>query len=147
MTASNTPENSSPRYADDQRAPIIAGIRIGAWAVAVITVVSLALWGVVDGMPGGWGALLGAAVGGGFVALTALSVLLTNQAPPATTGAVVLGGWLLKIIVLLIILFAIRNLTFYNHLAFFMTSVLALLAMLGSEVWGVMKSRTTYIGG
>ncbi|PRQ12364.1 hypothetical protein C1Y63_01945 [Corynebacterium sp. 13CS0277] len=125
---------------------MILGIRYGAFAVAAITVVSLFLWGLVWGMPGIWGALIGAAIGGGFVALTALSVLVTANTNPATTGAVVLGGWLLKIVVLLIILFAIRDLTFYHHVALFITAVAALLAMLGSEVWGVMKSRTTYIG-
>ncbi|APT84555.1 hypothetical protein [Corynebacterium aquilae] len=144
MTSSAT---STVEYSDDQTAPIRAGIKVGALSVAVITVVALVLFGVLFGLPGVWGALIGAAIGGGFVALTAVSVLVTARTSPSTTGAVVLGGWLLKIVILLIVLFAIRDLYFYNHVALFVTAVAALLAMLGSEVFGVMKSRTTYIGG
>ncbi|BAM27200.1 putative membrane protein [Corynebacterium ulcerans 0102] len=92
-----------------------------------------------------WGVLLGASIGGGFVLLTALSVLATSNTSAATTGAIVLGGWLLKIVVLIIVLVGIRNLEFYDKYAFLVTLVLALVVVLACEVWGVITSKVTYV--
>ena len=89
-------------------------VKLGGLALLVITVVSLAVWGGIRGLPGIWGVLVGAAIGGGFVLFTALSVLLTANTTPANTMAVVLGGWLLKVIVLVMVLLVIRDMDFYD---------------------------------
>ena len=89
--------------------------------------------------------LLGAAIGGGFVLLTALSVLVTANSSPSTTMAVVLGGWLVKVVLLIIVLLAIRGMDFYDNVALFMTVILALIIVLGTEVWGIITSRVTYV--
>ncbi|WP_047241364.1 hypothetical protein [Corynebacterium epidermidicanis] len=121
-------------------------IRFGSIALLVVTLVSLVGWGYLRELPGIWGVLIGAAIGGGFVLLTAMSVLMTASTTPATTGAVVLGGWLLKIVVLLIAMYVLAGQTFYDRMAFFVTVVLALIVVLGTEVWGVITSRVTYVG-
>lgn len=131
---------------DDHRRPLIRATKFGALALVALTVVSLALWGYFRDLPGIWGVLLGAAIGGGFVLLTAVSVLLTANTTPATTGAVVLGGWLLKIVVLLLVMWALAGQTFYDRLAFFVTVVVALLVVLACEVWGVITAKVTYVG-
>ena len=120
-------------------------MRLGAIALVVITIASLAIWGGIAGLPGIWGVLIGAAIGGGFVLLTALSVLVTSGSTPSTTMAVVLGGWLIKIVVLILVLLLIRDLDFYHTMAMFVTVVLALLVVLGTEVWGVITSKVTYV--
>lgn len=120
-------------------------VKLGGLALLVITVVSLAVWGGIRGLPGIWGVLVGAAIGGGFVLFTALSVLLTANTTPANTMAVVLGGWLLKVIVLVMVLLVIRDMDFYDTLALFVTVMLALFATLGTEVWAVVTSRVTYV--
>ena len=120
-------------------------VRLGGLALLVITVASLAVWGGISGLPGIWGVLVGAAIGGGFVLFTALSVLLTANTTPANTMAVVLGGWLLKVIVLVMVLLVIRDMDFYDTLALFVTVMLALFATLGTEVWAVVTSRVTYV--
>lgn len=120
-------------------------VKLGGLALLVITVVSLAVWGGIRGLPGIWGVLVGAAIGGGFVLFTALSVLLTANTTPANTMAVVLGGWLLKVIVLVMVLLVIRDMDFYDTVALFVTVMLALFATLGTEVWAVVTSRVTYV--
>lgn len=120
-------------------------VKLGGLALLVITVVSLAVWGGISGLPGIWGVLVGAAIGGGFVLFTALSVLLTANTTPVNTMAVVLGGWLLKVIVLVMVLLVIRDMDFYDTLALFVTVMLALFATLGTEVWAVVTSRVTYV--
>lgn len=131
---------------DDHRRPLQRAVKFGTIALVVLTVVSLAIWGTTRGLPGVWGVLIGAAVGGGFVLLTALSVLVTANSNVTTTGAVVLGSWLLKIVILVIVLAVIKDMTFYDNVALFVTVVIALLAVLLTEVWGVITSRVTYVG-
>ena len=111
---------------EDQRRPLVRAVKFGALALAALTVISLVVWGLVGGAPGLWGVVIGAAIGGGFVLLTALSVLLTAGTSPSTTMAVVLGGWLLKIVLLVIVLLFIRDLDFFHRGALLTTVVLAL---------------------
>lgn len=145
-TGSVGPDTPAPRSDyDDPRRPLLRALRFGTIALAVITIASLVIWGATRDLPGIWGVLLGAAIGGGFVLLTAVSVLLTSGTDAATTGLVVLGGWLLKIIVLLVVLFLLRGMDFYDPLALLVTTVVALLVVLATEVWGVVTARVTYI--
>lgn len=139
------PDTGSESEFDDPRRPLTRAVRLGAIALVVITIASLAIWGGIAGLPGIWGVLIGAAIGGGFVLLTALSVLVTSSSTPSTTMAVVLGGWLIKIVVLILVLLLIRDLDFYHTMAMFVTVVLALLVVLGTEVWGVITSKVTYV--
>ncbi|SMG28520.1 hypothetical protein SAMN06295981_1700 [Corynebacterium pollutisoli] len=120
-------------------------MRFGSIALAILTVISLAVWGGMRDLPGIWGVLIGAAIGGGFVLMTAASVLFTSSTNPATTGAVVLGSWLLKIVVLIIILAIIRDMEFYDRMALLVTLILALIVVLATEVWGVITAKVTYV--
>ena len=97
-------------------------------------------------MPGIWGVLIGAAIGGGFVLLTVISVLATANTTPSITMAVVLGSWMLKLVVLIAVLFVLRGMDFYDTAALGVTVILALIVVLGSEVWGIMTTRATYVG-
>lgn len=139
-----TENNSASKY-DDPRRPLLAALRYGAIALGILTVLSLLAWGGKYGMPGVWGVILGAAIGGSFVLLTAASVLFTAKTSPTTTGAVVMGGWLLKIVILILVLVIIRDMEFYHAMTFFITVVLALVVTLGAEVWGMSQSNLTYV--
>lgn len=132
---------------DDPRIPLLAAARSGLIALGVLTVISLLVWGGKEGMPGVWAVVLGAAIGGGFVLLTVVSVLVTARSTPTMTGAVVMFGWLAKIVVLILILLVIKDMTFYDTMAFFVTVVLALIVTLGAEVWGMSQSNLTYVTG
>ena len=131
---------------EDHTLPLKRGLKLGSRALLIATVASLVVWGAVAGLPGLSGVLLGAAIGGSFVLLTAVSVLLTSQSTPANTMAVVLGTWLLKIVVLVFVLFAIRDLDFYHTLSLFVTVVVVLVLTLGTEVWAIVTSKVTFVG-
>ena len=130
---------------DDHRRPLVRALRLGSSALLVVTIVSLMSWGGYQGLPGIWGVLIGAAIAGGFLLVTVASVLLTASTTPTTTGAVVLGTWLMKVIVVLMVLVLIRDLTFYSHVAFFVTLLVALIVVLVTEAYGVITSRVTYL--
>ena len=139
---SDTTENAN---FDDPRVPLQRAVKKGATALGIFTIVALAVWGGAQGVAGLWGVIVGAALGGGFVLFTALSVLFTANSTPSTTIAVVLGGWLIKLIVLIGVLAIIRDMDFYDTWALFLTVVVALIVTLGSEVWAVVTSRVTYV--
>ena len=145
MTSSTTPAEH-PSDFDDPQAPLKRALKLGGWALVVLTIVSLAMWGGMRDLPGIWGVLIGAAIGGGFVLLTVVSVLATSNTSPSTTMAVVLGSWTLKLVVLIAVLFVLRGMDFYDTAALGVTVILALIVVLGSEVWGIMTTRATYVG-
>ena len=145
MSDSLNGDGASTSSYDDPGVPLQRALRFGSTALAIITVVSLAIWGGVRGLPGIWGVVIGAAIGGGFVLITAALVLFTSKSAPSTTMAVVLGGWLLKVVLLIIVLMIIRDMEFYDTMAMFITVVLAMVVVLGTEVWGIITARVTYI--
>ncbi|WP_092257376.1 hypothetical protein [Corynebacterium cystitidis] len=125
---------------------MLRALRLGSWALVILTIVSLAVWGGLRELPGIWGVLIGAAIGGGFVLATVISVLATSNTSPSTTLAVVLGGWLVKIVVLLLVLAWLRTMDFYDSTALGVTTIAALVVVLATEVWGVVTTRVTYVG-
>lgn len=142
-TASTSPDGVD--YEDPKR-PLLRALRLGTWALIILTIISLAVWGGMRDLPGIWGVLIGAAIGGGFVLTTVLSVLVTSNTSPATTLAVVLGGWLVKVIVLILLLAWLRTMNFYDSTALGVTTIAVLVVVLASEVWGVITTRVTYVG-
>lgn len=100
---------------------------------------------LVAGTPGLYGALLGAAVGGGFILCTALGVLFTAKLPAVTAGAVLLGTWLLKMILAITVLAILKPLDFYNDIALVLVIVFSLVIVLGSETYGVLNSKVPYV--
>ena len=130
----------------DQRLPIIRARKIAAGALLALTVLSLMGWGAARELPGIWGVLMGVAIGGGFVLATAASVLATSNSTPSMTMAVVLGGWLVKMVVLILLFVWLRGFEFYDNTAFAVTTLAALVVALTAEAWGVITSRTAYLG-
>ncbi|WP_408015902.1 hypothetical protein [Rhodococcus chondri] len=129
----------------DSAAPMRAAVRYGILGLLALTVVASVIGVLVAGTPGLWGALLGAAVGGGFILFTALGVLLTAKLPAMTAGAVLLGTWLLKLILAIVVMVLLKPLDFYSKGALVLTIVFALIIVLGSETYGVLSQRALYV--
>ncbi len=149
--SSRTPEEPHSTFPDgvdyeDPKRPLLRALRLGSWTLVILTIVSLAVWGGLRELPGIWGVLIGAAIGGGFVLATVISVLATSNTSPSTTLAVVLGAWLVKIVVLLLVLAWLRTMDFYDSTALGVTTIAALVVVLATEVWGVVTTRVTYVG-
>ncbi|MDR7329113.1 hypothetical protein [Corynebacterium guangdongense] len=135
------PSGPTPSKYDDHRRPLFTALRNGAYALGVVAVVSVIAWSFAEGSPGFWGAL----IGGGYVLLTAVSVLATSGQSIGTIGAVVLGGWLVKVVLVLLILMLLDPLTFYHRGAMVITLIVALVVCIIAEMVGVLRTRTTYV--
>ncbi|WP_235831509.1 hypothetical protein [Gordonia zhaorongruii] len=143
---STNDENSSliETVSDDPNAPLKAGLRYGSWGLLVLVVVGLLVWWPFKGTPGLWGVLIGAAVGGGFVLTTAVSILVTIRLSPSAMMGALMGSWVVKMLIAIIVTASIRNMDFYDKGALVSMLIGAIVAVLGAELWGVLSTRTTY---
>nr|WP_228537108.1 hypothetical protein [Nocardia sp. XZ_19_231] len=122
-----------------------AALRYGLIGLGVLVVVSVAIASAVAGMAGLWGALLGAAIGGGFILTTVVAVLLGAKLPPTMAGAVMLVSWVGKMLVALLVIVVLNQFDFYSRPALFFTVVGALLIVLGAETYGVVSQKVPYV--
>ncbi|WP_073485099.1 hypothetical protein [Streptoalloteichus hindustanus] len=122
-----------------------SALRQAGLALVVGAVVAALVGWLVQGGPGLWGALVGAATAGGFLLITAVVMLATVHAPPSTTAAAVLGSWLLKMVVLLLLLMALRDQQFMSKAVFGVVSAVALVGVLAVETRAVLKARVPYV--
>lgn len=135
----------SPEPLPDPSAPLRAAVRWGVMGLAALAVVSAAVASLVAGWAGLWGALIGVAVGGGFILCTALAVLFTEKLPPATSGLILLGSWLLKMILAILVLGLLKGMDFYSKPALVIVIVLALVIVLGAETYGLLRVKVPYV--
>ncbi|MGW4094843.1 hypothetical protein [Nocardia sp. NPDC004750] len=126
-------------------APLRSALRYGLIGLGVLVVLSVALGAAVSGIAGVWGAVLGAAIGGGFILTTAAVVLFGAKLPPSTAGLVMLVSWVGKVLVALIVVGILHRFDFYDRVVLFLTVVGALVIVLGAETYGVVRQKVPYV--
>ncbi|MEV6326013.1 hypothetical protein [Nocardia sp. NPDC051787] len=126
-------------------APLRSALRYGLIGLGVLVVLAVGLGAAVSGMPGVWGALLGAAIGGGFILTTAAVVLFGAKLPPTTAGLVMLVSWVGKMLVALVVIAILNQFDFYDRVVLFLTVVGALVIVLGAETYGVLRQKVPYV--
>ncbi|MBF6438904.1 hypothetical protein [Nocardia cyriacigeorgica] len=137
---------SSTPYTDPgPDAPLRAALRYGLVGLVVLTVLAVAIAGAVSGLAGVWGALLGAAIGGGFILTTAAVVLFGAKLPPTTAGLVMLVSWAGKLLVAMVVIAILNQFDFYDRVALFLTVIGALVIVLGAETYGVLRQKVPYV--
>lgn len=122
-----------------------SAVRYGVIGLVVLTVLGAIIATLFAGLPGLWGALIGAALGGGFILTTALSIALTSKFPPTMVGAVLLGGWLVKMLLAIVVLGVLKDMDFYSQKSLALVVVAALVLVLGAEVYGVVRTKAPYV--
>ena len=122
-----------------------SAVKWGVMGLIALAVVGALLGGLFAGKEGVYGALIGAAVGGGYILFTAMGVLLTAKLPALTAGAVLLGTWLLKMILAMVVLFVLSDMDFYNKTALVLVIIMSLVVVLGAETYGVLGTKTPYV--
>ena len=137
--------SSTPKPVPGPDAPLRAALRYGLIGLAVLVVLSVALGTALAGTPGLWGALIGAAIGGGFILSTAAVILFGAKLPPSTAGLVMLVSWVGKVLVVLIVVGVLNNFAFYDRTVLFLTVIGALLIVLGAETYGVLRQKVPYV--
>lgn len=113
--------------------------------VAVVAVGGSVVGWLLEGTPGLWGALIGAAVALVFSGTTVLSMLRTADSSAATTGMVILGAWLLKMIVLVVVLAVLDGMTFYDREVLVVVVLVAVLGSVYLDYRAVATGRVPYV--
>ncbi|SKC35305.1 hypothetical protein [Krasilnikoviella flava] len=96
-----------------ERAVLRTALRDTLLLVGALVVLGGGIGLLVAGMPGLWGALVGAAIAAFFCATTIWSMMRTVGSSPARMAAFVMGAWVAKIVVLIVVLALLQGATFY----------------------------------
>lgn len=148
MTTEPTPApapDARPGDAPEVSAVFRQALRDMVLLVAGVTVLGVAVGGLVAGLPGVWGALIGAGIALVFSGATTLSMLRTAHAAPSTMMAVVMGTWLGKIAVVIVLLAVLRGMDFYDR---YVLVVVVAVAVIGSALLdyrAVSHGRVPYV--
>lgn len=123
-----------------------AAIKWDALIVLGIAVVAVVLGAVFAGSVGVVSALIGAAMGLAFLAITAASVLYANRFAGGELFAgiffaIVLGGWIIKFIVFIVIATLLRHQPWVNDYVLFLSVIAAIIGSLVVDVVVVARSR------
>lgn len=98
-----------------ERAILRRAMRDTLLLVGALLVLGVAVGALVAGLPGVYGALIGAGLAAFFCATTIWSMMRTIGTSPGTMAAVVMGAWAAKVVVLIVVLALLRGADFYDR--------------------------------
>jgi hypothetical protein len=134
----------TPRSAAEQ-AVLRTALRDGLILVAALAVLGSLVGLLVDGLPGLWGGLIGAAIAAFFCGTTVWSMLYTVGKGATMMGAVVMGSWLAKMVVLIVVLVVLTQFDFYNRVVLFVVLLVGAVGSALLDYRAVKNGRITYV--
>ncbi len=118
---------------------------IGLMSWFGVTIFAVVISYFAAGKPGVWGAIVGSAIAGLFLFVTAGVAIITAKSDVNVLGAAILGSWLLKIVVLMGALAWLRNQTFYNKSTLFATLLITTFGLLVLEAKLITSAPVPYL--
>ena len=112
---------------------------------AAIAVVGGVIGLLVAGPIAAWSAVIGAVMAGGFLGITALSILVAVRYDIVAFFGIVLGAWLLKFVAFIVAALALRDQPWINPTALFLSLIAGVISSLVVDVVVVMKTRMPYV--
>lgn len=100
---------------------------------------------LVAGPIAAWSAVMGAAMAGVFLGITAASILWAVRYDIVGFFAIVLGAWLLKFVAFIVAAIALRDQPWINPTALFLSLIAGVISSLVVDVVVVMKTRIPYV--
>jgi hypothetical protein len=89
--------------------------------------------------------LLGTAVALAFSAVTAVSMIIAIKFEIAAFFGIVMGSWLLKMVLFIVALVLLRDQSFINTVALFISLVVAIVGTVAIDTIVVTRSRMSYV--
>ena len=112
---------------------------------AAIAVVGGVIGLLIAGPIAAWSAVIGSAMAGVFLGITALSILIAVRFDIVAFFGIVLGAWLLKFVAFIVAALALRDQSWINPTALFLSLIAGVIASLVVDVVVVMKTRMPYV--
>ena len=113
--------------------------------MGITAVVALVVGWLTSGLPGVWGALIGAGLAAMFCGGTMWSVTKTVGSAPISMAATVMLTWLAKLIVLIVVLAALRGRDFYNPYVLFAVIAVTVIGALAVQAISIKRNKVPYI--
>ena len=135
----------APEAQDAIRAVLRRALRDLLVLLAVLVVLGVAVGALVAGLPGVWGALLGAAIALAFSGTTIWSMLRTVRSGLGQMSALVMGAWLAKVVLLVAVLAVLRSMDFYDARVLVVVLTLGVVGSAFADYRAVQASRTPYV--
>jgi hypothetical protein len=89
--------------------------------------------------------LLGTAVALAFSAVTAVSMIIAIKFEIAAFFGIVMGSWLLKMVLFIVALVLLRDQSYINTVALFISLVVAIVGTVAIDTIVVTRSRMSYV--
>jgi hypothetical protein len=125
-------------------------LRYGAIFAVAVAIVAGTIGFLVSGVSGLVGGLLGAALAGVFLGLTAVSFLIAGRVAKGDSTSpvffgIVIGVWLLKLIVFIVVEVLLRGQPWFNPLVFFGSVVVVVIGSLVLDAVAMYRARMPYV--
>ena len=117
----------------------------GGWFALLLAAVGALAGFFVAGVAGIVSALIGAAMAGVFLGITAGSILLASRYDVIAFFGIVMGAWLLKFVIFLVLALALRDQPWIDARVMFLTLVVGVVGTLVVDMVVVAKSRMPYV--
>ena len=118
------------------------------WVVTFIGLLAIIAVGVgwlTAGLPGVWGALVGAGIAALFCGTTVWSIGATIGSSPTQMAATVMLTWAAKLAVLIAVLALLRGRDFYHPVVLFLVIVIGVVGALAIQAISVKGARLPYV--
>lgn len=124
---------------------------VKAFTSGIIALVAVSILGMVAAyfiadLKGLYGAAIGFAMGGAFVLLTIVIMVMTKTVKPTTSAAIMMGSWLVKIVIALVITRVLQPLDFYSKPALGCALIVALVIVLSVQTRVILRNNAPYVG-
>lgn len=144
---SASPTDPTPDALDSPEAKAVfrTALRDMVVLVAGVAVLGSGIGYLVAGLPGIWGALIGAGIALLFTGATTLSMLWTSPTAPGRMMAIIMGTWLGKVLVVIVLLAVLRGMDFYDR---YVLAAVVAVAVIGSalvDYRAVSRGRVPYV--
>ena len=117
----------------------------GGWFALLLAAVGALAGFFAAGVAGIVSALIGAAMAGVFLGITAGSILLASRYDVIAFFGIVMGAWLLKFVIFLVLALALRDQPWIDARVMFLTLVVGVVGTLVVDMVVVAKSRMPYV--
>ena len=117
----------------------------GGWFALLLAAVGALAGFFAAGVAGIVSALIGAAMAGVFLGITAGSILLASRYDVIAFFGIVMGAWLLKFVIFLVLALALRDQPWIDARVMFLTLVVGVVGTLVVDMVVVAKSRMAYV--
>lgn len=138
-------DRTHPERTSAERAVLRRALRDTLLLVGALVVLGVAVGALVAGLPGVWGALIGAALAAFFCATTIWSMMRTVGSSPTAMAALVMGAWIAKVIVLVVVLALLRGAGFYDPYVLFVVLALGAVGSALLDYRAVKDGRVPYV--